>query len=186
MLKFRSINILLILHSVNSSNSPEVKGFVSGIEPDLVGVNKLIKKIQKMTVPAERSKIGFEEARKAYSAKNIDKFIREGRIPVPYTVRGEPMWGCYQQSMVLYYSMKALGFKPRICREVILPNIVHTRIWFRKNGQIYEADPYYQGTVRKINADRKKNVKEQMKQLPSMGITFKVQEERKETKKKNF
>lgn len=175
----------------NSPNSPIVKGFVSKRRPTLLGITKLMKQINSLVVPAPDSKIGFEEAKKAYPARNIDKFIKEGKISVPFR-RGQAIWGCYQQSMILYYSMKALGFKPRIFREVLSPGVVHTSLWFRRNGQLYEADPFYRARVYKVDPVRKEQVREQMKLKRFAFIkpgeyTFKdYKEERKRNKLKKY
>ncbi len=171
----------------NSSTSSEIRNFVSKRRPTLLGVTKLMKQINQLVVPAADTKIGFEEAKKAYSAEKIDNFIKEGKIPIPYQ-RGQAIWGCYQQSKILYYSMKALGFKPRMFKEVISPGVVHTSLWFRRNGQLYEADPFYRAKVYKVDPVRKEQAKQQMKLgrfsfIKPEGYTFEMyKKERKENK----
>jgi len=137
-------------------SNPLLKNFVTGRTPTLLGVKKLMFKIEKITVEGKT----FDEVRTAYAQKP-EQLVANGKIPVFFR-KGEPIFGCYQQSSVLYSSLKELGISARLTRQ-ILGGVPHSTVLFRLNGKLYEADPFYGQQINLVDKERKKNISYLMK-----------------------
>ncbi len=137
-------------------SNPLLKNFVTGRTPTLLGVKKLMLKIEKMIVEGKT----FNEISKAYGEKP-EQLVANGKIPVFFR-NGKSIIGCYQQSSILYSSLKELGISARLTRQ-ILSGVPHSTVIFRLNGKLYEADSFFDQRIDLVDNQRKENIKYLMK-----------------------
>ncbi len=98
---------------VSKKPNIHIKKFVEGRRPTLIGVKKLMLKIDKMIVEGKT----LDEVRKAYGA-SPEELIKKGKIPVLY-YNGKSAFGCYQQSSILYSALKEIGISSRLTRQML-------------------------------------------------------------------
>ena len=135
-----------------------IREFVSNRRPTLLGVKKLMKSIEGMIVSAE-TRVDIIKGYKMTPKQMIEK----GKIPVLFAgVKGanrEPVYGCYQMSSVLCTALKEMGLRPKMTRYFI-SGTPHSTVFFRLNGKLYEADPFYNSQIHLVDKFRMDQIKE--------------------------
>jgi hypothetical protein len=138
---------------IRKTRPTPLQEFVKGRRPTLVGVKKIMLKIEKLIVEAKN----FREAVEAYKL-TPNEMISKGKIPVFFS-KGTSVFGCYHQSVLLHAALKELGISARITRQFV-GGAPHSTVIFRLNGKMYEADPFYENQIHLVDDTRKKYIGE--------------------------
>ncbi|MBT4870557.1 MAG: hypothetical protein HON47_03220 [Candidatus Diapherotrites archaeon] len=137
------------------TNKQAVQNFVAKRRPTLLGVKKLMKTVEGMLVPAQTR----TDVLNGYNL-TPEQMIKKGKIPVIFFNGKEPKYGCYQMCSVMYAALKEMGLKPKMTRYFISNHVPHSTILFSLNGKIYEADPFYNSQLNRVDKTRLEQIKE--------------------------